>query len=688
MLYGHGVLSEFTRISAAFRKRLQDRLSPLFPAGRTDDEIDQTYIWARTVRCPCCEGLVPLSPNWRLAPDGTGVSLHPDQGTGPGDANRICRFEIVTSLAEQSAGTVAGGDGRCPYPDCGRVIDGDEIKRQAQAGGMGEQLYAVVFKRRVLAKTKTGRTREKWERGYRAARPEDDVSVLVAARLAEKLPEWEAHDIVPNEAIGELSNYDRGHRMYGMYRWTDMFSPRQLIGHGTSVEVYRELLEEEQAKGELGDEVKAAFAYLAVAVDRLIDWNSRQCTWELGKLRMAHTFHVHGFALKWSFCEMAPLITGLGYDWSIKQTAKCIEELIELTRPDSVGNGKRNGGAGQHRLDLSASNFVPPKIEITCKSADALDHLDGGTVDAVIIDPPYYANVMYAELSDFFYVWLKRTAGYVYPEWFRRPLTDKENEAVANVAKFKDRKGGRVLAERDYQDRMAAIFAECRRVLKPNGIMTVMFTHKENAAWDALTRGMMEAGFVITASWPVGTEAEGSLRIRDKAAANSTIFLVCRPREVAGTNGDGVFWEDVEPEVAKAVRARIASFEAAGIKGVDLYLASFGPALEAFSRHWPLRRGTPRAAVQARRRRVQKELFPEEHDPYAVTPEAALDAARREVKQWRLQQLTHRQARRGPTWTRRRRGSCSPGTPSRRRSSPMTRRCGWRGCAASISTPR
>jgi adenine-specific DNA methylase len=199
---------------------------------------------------------------------------------------------------------------------------------------------------------------------------------------------------------------------------------------------------------------------------------------------------------------------------------------------------------------------------------------------------------------------------------------------------------------------------------------------------------MMEAGFVITASWPVGTEAEGSLRIRDKAAANSTIFLVCRPREVAGTNGDGVFWEDVEPEVAKAVRARIASFEAAGIKGVDLYLASFGPALEAFSRHWPLRRGTPRAAVQARRRRVQKELFPEEHDPYAVTPEAALDAARREVKQWRLQQLTHRQARRGPTWTRRRRGSCSPGTPSRRRSSPMTRRCGWRGCAASISTPR
>ncbi len=103
----------------------------------------------------------------------------------------------------------------------------------------------------------------------------------------------------------------------------------------------------------------------------------------------------------------------------------------------------------------------------------------------------------------------------------------------------------------------------------------------------------MEAGFVITASWPINTEAEGSLHIKDKAAANSTIFLVCRPREIAGTDGDGVFWEDIEPRVAKAVRRRVADFEQAGIKGVDLYLASFGPALEEFSRHWPLKRGTP-----------------------------------------------------------------------------------------------
>jgi putative DNA methylase len=191
---------------------------------------------------------------------------------------------------------------------------------------------------------------------------------------------------------------------------------------------------------------------------------------------------------------------------------------------------------------------------------------------------------------------------------------------------------------------MAAIFAECRRVLKPNGIMTVMFTHKDTSAWDALTKGLIEAGFIITASWPVNTEAEGSLHIKDKAAANSTIFLVCRPRPPE-QGDDTTYWEDVEPLVAKAVRTRVEEFQKAGISGVDLYLASFGPALEEFSRHWPLKRGTPRPEPLAKKRRKQAELFEEEFDPYAVTPEDALDAARREVKTWRLNQLTHTKGR-------------------------------------------
>ncbi|TVR84865.1 MAG: DUF1156 domain-containing protein, partial [Rhodospirillales bacterium] len=588
-----------------------------------------------------------------------GARLLPDVAQGPGSDGRVCRFEIVKSVKQQSAGTIAGGDGLCPFPDCGRVIDGDVIKAEAQAGRMGEQLYAIVFKRRVLARTRTGGMREKWVRGYRAPRPEDDVAALVAERLAGKLSEWEALDLVPNERFPEGTNDDRP-LQYGMQLWRDLFSPRQLLGHGTSVEVFRELLEEEQRKGTLTESTKAAFSYLALSLDKLRDYNSRMTRWHVNREVMVNTFDRHDFSFKWSYAEMAPLIAGLGYDWAIGQTAKCIGELVDLTRPDLAAN---RGGidARQGGLALSAGSFTPPAIAITCKSADSLDHLADASVDAVVMDPPYYANVMYAELSDFFYVWLKRTAGHVCPDWFRRPLTDKESEAVANVAKFKDHKGARKLAERDYQDRMAAIFAECRRVLKPGGIMTVMFTHKETSAWDALTKAMMEAGFVITASWPVNTEAEGSLHIKGKAAANSTIFLVCRPRALtpplsrvreregpAEREGEGqaetVFWEDIEPRVARAVRRRVAEFEAAGIKGVDLYLASFGPALEEFSRHWPLQRGTPRPLPEAKKRRKQQELFEEDYDPYAATPEDALEAARREVKQWRLEQLTHRKA--------------------------------------------
>ncbi len=419
-----------------------------------------------------------------------------------------------------------------------------------------------------------------------------------------------------------------------------MFSPRQFLGHATGVEVLRELLEIDRAAGALSETTNAAFGYLALSLDKLRDYNSRMTRWHVSREVMVNTFDRHDFAFKWSYAEMAPLITGLSYDWAIKQTAKCIGELAELTRPDV--DLKADKRAKTQRDLFAAPDFAPPPLTITCKPGDNLDHLADASVDLVVMDPPYYDNVMYAELSDFFYVWLKRTAGHVYPELFRRALTDKEQEAVANPAKFRGQPGAKALAGRDYQERMASIFAECRRVLKSNGLMTLMFTHKATGAWDALTTGLITAGFVITASWPINTEAEGSLHIKDKSAANSTVFLVCRPRTAPADGAETLYWEDLEPRVRAAVRGRIQGFQQAGIRGVDLYLSCFGPALEEFSRHWPVQRGTPRPEPEFERRRPkQAELFAEKPDPYAATPEDALDAARREVKRWRLEQLTH-----------------------------------------------
>ncbi len=628
----NGVLAVFDRLTEEFVRRAEPLYEGVFPKERADTQV-LGYLWARTIHCPYCTGLVPLSPNWRLVSGGTGVRLVPELRDGPGSDNRICSFEIVSGTAEQSDGTVARGDGTCPFGDCGRVIDGAEIKRQAQAGDMGEQLYAVVFKRRVEYRTKAGKRRWKWERGYRAPRPEDDNSAEIAAQLADKLPEWEALNYVPSESIPEGAKTDEPRR-YGMTRWRDLFSPRQLLCHGTSVEIFREMLEEHRKTGQLDDVRKAAYGYLALTLDKLLNYNSRMSVWMPTRQVMANTFNRHDFAMCWSHAEMAPLVVGVGYDWAVESTTKCIKELIELIRPE--------GASTDAQLFESTP---PPSVTVTCKPGDQLDHVDTASVDVVVMHPPYYDNVMYAELSDFFYVWLKRTAGHVFPELFRRVLTDKENEAVANPARHRGQKGARALAARDYRERMGVIFAECHRVLKPDGLMTLMFTHKATGAWDALTTGLMESGFAITASWPVNTEARGSLHIKDKAAAKSTVFLVCRPKPTSDNRlvrDEAIkYWEDVEPRVATAVRRRMDEFSEAGIGGVDLFLASFGPALEEFSRHWPLKRGTPRALPPERRRRRQAVLFEEEWDPYAATPEDALDAARREVQRWRLRQIAH-----------------------------------------------
>ena len=251
-----------------------------------------------------------------------------------------------------------------------------------------------------------------------------------------------------------------------------------------------------------------------------------------------------------------------------------------------------------------------------------------GSIDCIVFDPPYEANVDYAELSDFFYVWLKRTAGYIFPENFTRHLSEKDLEAIASQARFKGAgtkaASARKLATQDYEAKMAEIFTECRRVIKPDAIMTVMFTHKSTAAWDALTVALINARFSITRTWPIKTEAESSMHIKDKAAARTTILLVCRPRDANATPEP---WHRVEELIANAVRDDIRdNLSQADLKPIDLYLSAFGPALKVISEHWGTERET---AVHDGRA-----------NPFLVTPTDALQVARAEVSKHRAQAIS------------------------------------------------
>ena len=629
--YGWELREHFQEVRGQFLDKVRELTADLYPEepqpevepGNQKEEnvrakrYAQTYLFARTVTCPSCEGTIPLSPNWRLDSKGTGIRVVPDTTSG------TCSFEIVTRASDQSPGTVSRAKAACPYPNCGATTPAGYISQEAQGGGLGHQLYCIIYRDTWETKTKSGRAskRPKTSRGFRVPEEGDDNTKLIQAKLVDLSGRWEQNNILPTEEVPHGDD-QRPHN-YGMPRWRDMFSPRQLLAHGYCVQAFHELVDEDRDAGKLDENRKAAWCYLALAMDKLINTNSLHCRWHPNRQVVAGTFDRHDFGMKWSYSEMAIAIEGLGLEWALNDVDDCLRQMIQMTghQQESPSNGRlMDMGQGE---TLTA----PPSRVIIGPAQDT--DLPSASVDAIVFDPPYHNNVNYAELSDFFYVWLKRTAGYALGDSLMGPhLTDKVNEAIASPARFRHEakgsgKSAATLATRDYENKMAEIFQECRRVIKPEGIMTVMFTHKSTDAWDALTVALIEAGFGITRTWPVKTEADSSIHIMDRAAARSTILLVCRPR---ADNPTPEPWHIVESRIAHAVRADIPALQDYGLSPVDQYLAAFGPALQVISEHW----GTERAVSNPDR----------PDNEFAVTPTDALQVARREVLAHRTREIS------------------------------------------------
>jgi putative DNA methylase len=230
---------------------------------------------------------------------------------------------------------------------------------------------------------------------------------------------------------------------------------------------------------------------------------------------------------------------------------------------------------------LTRESRIPQVGSVHLGSAAALPFPDRH-FDAVVVDPPYADNVPYADLSDFFYVWLRRTVGDLYPEAFSTPLVPKDEEAVVNPARFGGGKRGEQIAQAHYQRLMQEAFAEIYRVLKPEGMAVVMFTHRSTKAWESLIQALLDAGLYPTASFPVHTEFEGSTHQTGKGAIQSTILMACRRRP----ENAGVGWyARVREELEEVIRERLSKFWEAGIRGADFFISAIGPAVGVFGRY-------------------------------------------------------------------------------------------------------
>jgi len=596
--FGPGLAADIKKWGQEWSKRVEKKLASFFP--KAEGENIFAYLWARTVACPVTPTAadprrgkpVPLSPNWWLSKDPpVAARLRTDPAWDEP------HFEIVRGGAvdfDPDQGTISRGVGRSPWT--GDPIDGDYIKAEAQAGRMGQMLYAVAVKRRGGF-------------DFRAPTPADLAAVRSAeTELTRKRPAWEAKDLIPTEPIPDGLKTPEPMR-YGMYTWAEMFSPRQLLALGTFVETLRELRAEIRAAMD-EEHAVAVETYLGIMMDKAVIYDNRACRFDPER-GIRSVFDRHDFAFVWSHAEFDASANLL--PWAIDQVADAYRDMAKLLAPPAT--------------TLEGLRFKRGLLTVLQGNAADLSNVPDGSVQAIVTDPPYYDNVMYAELADFFYVWLKRTAGHLYPEWFAAQLTDKDAEAVANPARFKGvglpspagRRGQGVkdLAERDYERKMGAAFREMHRVLADDGVLTVMFTHKRVEAWDTLAMALINAGFSVQTSWPVHTESEHSLHQAQKNAATSTILLACRKRqtlEVSETSE--VWWDDIAPRVRQVAREKAAEFAERGIGGVDLYLSTFGPVLAVISERWPV---------------LTREVDERTGQPRPLRPETALDLARQEV---------------------------------------------------------
>jgi putative DNA methylase len=582
-----------------------------------DGKPTVAYLWARTVKCKNCRATIPLlKTKWLCRKDNKRVLLkvEPNAASQPGSSEGQEPFfhprplggedqgEGVSSPASDSGPSPAptarplptgrGGDikfsilsGKDAATQGGNGAQRREYDRKIGAGTMSRAGATCVCcglpsmtMEDIRLEGKAGRLGAIMTAvvvdgpGGKEYRLPTDEEIRLAAE-AENEVERVFAEIpfgIPDEPLPSKEALGFRVPLYGFDRWSKLFTPRQLLALGTFVKHSRAAV---AIQAEADPSRVATVSYLAIALNRLADYNSNICNWDPNGEYVTHTFQRFALPIKWDFCEISPTSGATGdynsaLDWVSRYISYAVGSLA--------------------------------RVEQTSLHCNSATQQIAKALDIVVTDPPYYDAIPYSDLMDFFYVWLRRTLPGLSPEIdeaFREPLGPKwsgerqDGELIDDSSRFD---GDKTASKKAYEDGMFRAFQACDRALVADGRMVVVFANKSPDAWETLVSAIIRAGFVVDASWPIQTEMGNRTRALSSAALASSVWLVCRKRPETARAG----WDNrVLDEMRENIYTRLREYWDAGIRGPDFVWAATGPALEAYSKHPVVKKANEPGAV-------------------------------------------------------------------------------------------
>ncbi|MFA4647178.1 DUF1156 domain-containing protein [Pyrococcus kukulkanii] len=541
---GYDLVRDVKRWGEWVLEEAKKELERFYPQDE-DGYIPVGYIWARTIKCqnPTCGAEIPLMRQfWLVRKDNKKVALYPYV-----EGNEV-KFKIVGDGYEPmpenfdpSKGTVKGAKVTCPV--CGMTHDANTVRKLFREGKAGQRMVAVILhhpdKRGKMYRLPTEKDIQAYE----------EAKHYLEEKRVKLMEKWDI-DPVPDEPLPPKGTLGFRVQNYGMKIWGDLFNDRQKLVMITLAEkiknAYQRMLEEGYNK----EYAKAIVTFLALSVDMVAAFSNTLTRWENTSEAVKHLFSRNALPMVWDYPEVNPFSNSTGSFRTILHLClKSVEHFSEVQSP-------RVPQVGQN----SATSLPYPN----------------NYFDAVFTDPPYYDNVPYSYLSDFFYVWLKRTIGDLYPELFLTPLTPKSKELVA-YTHDKDWKA----AKKQFEEGMRQALKEIHRVLKPNGILVLVYAHKTTEGWETLINSLLDSGLVPTASWPIHTEMANRLRAKESAALASSIYIVARKIEKQGVG----WFEEIKRDLRKTLEQKLDALWKEGISGADFFIAAIGSAIEVFGKY-------------------------------------------------------------------------------------------------------